>query len=67
MVDDIMMPFVITQFWVILQIYPKIKKNKTKRVGVGRKIKAKILDVFEISIVPLLCLDMKENADSRLT
>ena len=41
----------ITRFWVIPQIYPKIRtKNKIKGVGV----KVEILDVFEISIVPLL-------------
>ena len=58
---------VITHFLVIPQIYLKIRKIKIKSVGVGRKMKAENLDVFEISVIPLLCLKMKENTDSRLT
>ena len=52
---------------VVKDLHAKIRQQIEKRANVDKKIKSKILDVYEISIVPLLCPETKENADSRLT
>ena len=58
-----MLPFFIIQF---LGYSPNLPKNKIKGVGVDRKIKVKILDVFYNPVVPLFCPEIKENTNSML-